>query len=191
MKNSTEVRKHGCYYWKAIFFLVWKKITESLNSKFLILILLLLLWAQESKGLSLSDVLPLHNCSHTSRSYCHPLSLNIHYFSAGSGRSREGANLWGSEHKIFHNSKEKTENCCQKCKLLFCLEKKSFWVSKTPSYKMTPQLLISTFYILGLVLLHTSENPWQIYDYVSWIGGISYRMVSNGQLLCGVKGRLG
>lgn len=71
------------------------------------------------KGPSLSNFLPLYNSFQGSRSYCHPLSLNIYYFSAGSGRSREGTNLCESEHKISHNSIEKTENCCQECKLLF------------------------------------------------------------------------
>lgn len=95
----------------------------SIANQNLVLILLLLLWTQEFKSLSLSDFLPLHNSFHANRSYCHPLSSNTYYCSAGS-RSRKGANLWGSEHKISHNSIEKTENCCQKCKLLFCLKKK-------------------------------------------------------------------
>lgn len=76
-------------------------------------------------------------------------------------RSREGANLWGSKHKISNYSTEKTENCHPKCKLLFLLGKKkeSLWVSKTPFLKMIPRWLTSLFCISGLLLLHTLQEP--------------------------------
>lgn len=99
-----------------------KKITENLNSKSKFNPdLACSPLSNKSLRIFPSDFLPLHNCFPTSRSYCQPFSSNIYYFSAGSGWSREGANLWGSERKISHNSIEKTKNCCQKCKLLFCL----------------------------------------------------------------------
>lgn len=108
---------------------------SSIANQNLIIILLLSPLSTEFKGPSLSDFLPLHNSFQGSRSHCHPISLNIYYFSACSGRSREGANLWGSEQKISHNSTEKTENCCQKCKLLFLLEKENHSRLQRHSFK--------------------------------------------------------
>ena len=141
---------------------------------------------------SLSDFLPLHNSFQGSRAYCRLLSLNIYYFSAGSSSSREGASLWGSKHKISHNSIEKTENCCQKCKLLFF---SLAWKKRKITLGFKDTLLKGDSTVVNIHVLHIRTSVPSLPPSIlvvcitgSWI---CRGTTENGSWFCRVKGRLG
>lgn len=94
-KSNSEDEKfyrnpqYGCYYLKSHFpFSLKKEIRENLNSKWKFNIDLATFSSEHTslKGPFPLWLPPLHNSFQGSRTYCHLLSLNIYYFSAGSGR---------------------------------------------------------------------------------------------------------
>lgn len=72
------------------------------------------------------------------------------------------SNLWGSKHKISHNSIEKAENYCPKCKLLFFLleeKKKSHFGLQRHPLKRWFQWLLSKLHTLRLGASALSKDP--------------------------------